>query len=364
MVWACNPNTPAQQKALLVELPVLLAVARCSTILPLPYAMSKLGVIPGCATLVSVVKCTNSMHHCCQHQQPLLCKRSHTMLLHCTRPPGRSYPSQVCMCRCNMQAIVAYVNDCTCVMLVRAAAATQRFGFEALAEWAGGKRARMITQVSLILLLYGEAIHQPRSLPTPSVPSSCVPSCISTGRPLPLMEVCTLRQLPAPIIQHWLLLVTANNCMILTDMCTHAWPSMCLLSSLVTGMFVCECCPALLYRDHVRGPSLPVRCCEDHGPQRHPPALNQPWTMHRSCLPAAAHAASNTSWWVLRTSKPELHATLPELDRCQMLTTFWQCIAAVSVPHQNLASDEMESLPDRSQHHGNLITFIAACSLL
>uniref|UniRef100_A0A7S0S1I6 Amino acid transporter transmembrane domain-containing protein n=1 Tax=Chlamydomonas leiostraca TaxID=1034604 RepID=A0A7S0S1I6_9CHLO len=74
-----------------------------STILPVPYAFSKLGIAPGAATM----------------------------------------------------AIVAFANDRTCCMLVRASAATGRCGYEALAEWAGGRRARVLTQVSLILLLYG-----------------------------------------------------------------------------------------------------------------------------------------------------------------------------------------------------------------
>lgn len=40
-------------------------------------------------------------------------------------------------------AVVAFANDRTCCMLVRASAATGRCGYEALAEWAGGKRARV-----------------------------------------------------------------------------------------------------------------------------------------------------------------------------------------------------------------------------
>ncbi|KAJ9521884.1 hypothetical protein QJQ45_024748 [Haematococcus lacustris] len=74
-----------------------------STILPVPFAFSKLGVIPGCATM----------------------------------------------------AVVAFVNDRTCLMLIRASNLTGRFGFEELAAWAGGRKARVLTQVSLILLLYG-----------------------------------------------------------------------------------------------------------------------------------------------------------------------------------------------------------------
>eukprot|EP00195_Chlamydomonas_chlamydogama_P010179 CAMPEP_0202911386 /NCGR_PEP_ID=MMETSP1392-20130828/54859_1 /ASSEMBLY_ACC=CAM_ASM_000868 /TAXON_ID=225041 /ORGANISM="Chlamydomonas chlamydogama, Strain SAG 11-48b" /LENGTH=145 /DNA_ID=CAMNT_0049601869 /DNA_START=25 /DNA_END=459 /DNA_ORIENTATION=+ len=74
-----------------------------STILPVPYAFSKMGVIAGVTTMM----------------------------------------------------LVAFVNASTCCMLIRAAAATGRYTYEELAYWAGGRKAKVLTQVSLILLLYG-----------------------------------------------------------------------------------------------------------------------------------------------------------------------------------------------------------------
>eukprot|EP00201_Polytomella_parva_P012349 CAMPEP_0175072368 /NCGR_PEP_ID=MMETSP0052_2-20121109/19864_1 /TAXON_ID=51329 ORGANISM="Polytomella parva, Strain SAG 63-3" /NCGR_SAMPLE_ID=MMETSP0052_2 /ASSEMBLY_ACC=CAM_ASM_000194 /LENGTH=605 /DNA_ID=CAMNT_0016339851 /DNA_START=124 /DNA_END=1943 /DNA_ORIENTATION=- len=51
--------------------------------------------------------------------------------------------------------LVAFANDCTCCMLIRAAAYTGRSSYEQLALWSGGRRAKIFTQISLILLLYG-----------------------------------------------------------------------------------------------------------------------------------------------------------------------------------------------------------------
>ncbi|GLC55693.1 hypothetical protein PLESTB_001015400 [Pleodorina starrii] len=74
-----------------------------STVLPVPYAFSKTGIAAGALTM----------------------------------------------------ALVAAANDATCCMMIRAAAHTGLTTFEQLADWAGGRRARIFTQVSLILLLYG-----------------------------------------------------------------------------------------------------------------------------------------------------------------------------------------------------------------
>ncbi|KAG1668620.1 hypothetical protein FOA52_001489 [Chlamydomonas sp. UWO 241] len=74
-----------------------------STILPVPYAFSKIGILVGTLTMLTV----------------------------------------------------ASVNDATCCMLVRAAALTGCYSYEELAEWAGGRRAKFVTQASLILLLFG-----------------------------------------------------------------------------------------------------------------------------------------------------------------------------------------------------------------
>ncbi len=63
----------------------------CSTILPVPYAFSKIGILVGTLTML----------------------------------------------------LVASVNDATCCMLIRASAATGRYTYEELAEWAGGKRAKV-----------------------------------------------------------------------------------------------------------------------------------------------------------------------------------------------------------------------------
>lgn len=63
----------------------------CSTVLPIPYAMSKIGLLVGLLTM----------------------------------------------------AVVAAVNDATCCMLIRASAATGHYSYESLAEWAGGKRAKV-----------------------------------------------------------------------------------------------------------------------------------------------------------------------------------------------------------------------------
>ncbi|MEW5305955.1 MAG: hypothetical protein WDW36_008464 [Sanguina aurantia] len=74
-----------------------------STILPVPYAFSKVGVSVGCLTM----------------------------------------------------AVVAAANDATCSMMIRAAAFTGLDTYEALAEWAGGPNFKKVTQASLILLLFG-----------------------------------------------------------------------------------------------------------------------------------------------------------------------------------------------------------------
>lgn len=59
----------------------------CSSILPIPFAISKTGVLVGCLTMV----------------------------------------------------VVAWANDATSCMLIRAAGATGKPTYEALAEWAGGR---------------------------------------------------------------------------------------------------------------------------------------------------------------------------------------------------------------------------------
>ncbi|WIA15022.1 hypothetical protein OEZ85_001723 [Tetradesmus obliquus] len=51
--------------------------------------------------------------------------------------------------------LVAWANDATSCMLIRAAAATGKPTYEALAEWAGGRPWKVFTQVSLVLLLWG-----------------------------------------------------------------------------------------------------------------------------------------------------------------------------------------------------------------
>uniref|UniRef100_A0A383VGQ9 Amino acid transporter transmembrane domain-containing protein n=1 Tax=Tetradesmus obliquus TaxID=3088 RepID=A0A383VGQ9_TETOB len=51
--------------------------------------------------------------------------------------------------------LVAWANDATSCMLIRAAAATGKPTYEALAEWAGGRPWKVFTQISLVLLLWG-----------------------------------------------------------------------------------------------------------------------------------------------------------------------------------------------------------------
>ncbi|KXZ50238.1 hypothetical protein GPECTOR_17g876 [Gonium pectorale] len=79
-----------------------------STVLPVPYAFSKTGVAAGAVTM----------------------------------------------------GLVAAANDASCCMMIRAAAHTGLTTYEQLAQWAGGpgpagRRARVFTQVSLLLLLFG-----------------------------------------------------------------------------------------------------------------------------------------------------------------------------------------------------------------
>eukprot|EP00877_Chromochloris_zofingiensis_P007157 jgi/Chrzof1/2695/Cz11g25150.t1 len=74
-----------------------------SSVLPIPFALSKTGVLVGCLTML----------------------------------------------------VVAWANDATSCMLVRAAALTGKPTYEALAEWAGGKSWKVFTQASLIVLLWG-----------------------------------------------------------------------------------------------------------------------------------------------------------------------------------------------------------------
>lgn len=65
----------------------LLCFCQCSSILPIPFAVSKTGVLVGCLTML----------------------------------------------------LVSWANDATSCMLIKAAAATGKPTYEALAEWAGGK---------------------------------------------------------------------------------------------------------------------------------------------------------------------------------------------------------------------------------
>ncbi|KAI8464659.1 MAG: transmembrane amino acid transporter protein-domain-containing protein [Monoraphidium minutum] len=74
-----------------------------SSVLPLPFAISKTGILLGCTTMV----------------------------------------------------VVAWTNVATSCMLIRASARTGRLTYEGLAEWAGGRSWRVATQVALLLLLWG-----------------------------------------------------------------------------------------------------------------------------------------------------------------------------------------------------------------
>lgn len=91
----------------------------CSTILPVPYAFSKLGVATGVLTM----------------------------------------------------ALVAFVNDCTCCMMIRAAAATGRTTYEELAEWVGGRKAKVRPQMAMSVWWCGSATLLGYSV----VMVSCVP---------------------------------------------------------------------------------------------------------------------------------------------------------------------------------------------
>lgn len=74
-----------------------------SSVLPIPFALSKTGVLLGCSTM----------------------------------------------------ALVAFCNDLTSCLLIRAAAVTGKDTYEGLAEWAGGTGWKVLTQASLVLLLWG-----------------------------------------------------------------------------------------------------------------------------------------------------------------------------------------------------------------
>eukprot|EP00199_Chlamydomonas_sp_CCMP681_P000359 CAMPEP_0119116390 /NCGR_PEP_ID=MMETSP1180-20130426/52256_1 /TAXON_ID=3052 ORGANISM="Chlamydomonas cf sp, Strain CCMP681" /NCGR_SAMPLE_ID=MMETSP1180 /ASSEMBLY_ACC=CAM_ASM_000741 /LENGTH=542 /DNA_ID=CAMNT_0007105527 /DNA_START=42 /DNA_END=1667 /DNA_ORIENTATION=+ len=105
VVWVVEgpPSTEIIRRALYSAVVTLTLGVLGSTILPVPWAFANLGILPGVAVM----------------------------------------------------AMVAFVNDCTCCMLVRASAITGKFGYEQLAEHVGGHRAKVLAQVSLILLLYG-----------------------------------------------------------------------------------------------------------------------------------------------------------------------------------------------------------------
>ena len=74
-----------------------------SAVLPLPFAMSRTGIVPGLLVM----------------------------------------------------AVVAWTNVASNVMLVRAAARTGRLTYEGIAEWAGGRAWRVGTQAALVTLLWG-----------------------------------------------------------------------------------------------------------------------------------------------------------------------------------------------------------------
>lgn len=56
---------------------------------------------------------------------------------------------------CITMAVVAWTNVATSCMLIRASACTGRHTYEGLAEWAGGRSWKAVTQVALLLLLWG-----------------------------------------------------------------------------------------------------------------------------------------------------------------------------------------------------------------
>jgi amino acid permease len=80
----------------LTDTAILLRWCACSSILPIPFAISKTGVLVGCLTML----------------------------------------------------LVAWANDATSCMLIRAAGATGKITYEALAEWAGGKAWKVRSQAA------------------------------------------------------------------------------------------------------------------------------------------------------------------------------------------------------------------------
>ncbi|KAL6756334.1 transmembrane amino acid transporter protein-domain-containing protein [Haematococcus lacustris] len=106
-----------------------------STILPVPFAFSKLGVIPGCATM--------------DQSNPGQSQLTDLTAEHVCIGGGTSLWVNLFAISCQdigMEAVVAFVNDRTCLMLIRASNLTGRFGFEELAAWAGGRKARPLPQ--------------------------------------------------------------------------------------------------------------------------------------------------------------------------------------------------------------------------
>ncbi|KAG2497084.1 hypothetical protein HYH03_005078 [Edaphochlamys debaryana] len=97
------PPSPSPWRAFYAATVALALGILGSTVLPVPYAFSKTGVLAGCCTM----------------------------------------------------AVVAAANDVTNCMMIRAAAHTGISTYEELAGWAGGPKAQVFSQISLILLLYG-----------------------------------------------------------------------------------------------------------------------------------------------------------------------------------------------------------------
>ena len=90
-----------------------------STILPVPYAFSKIGILVGSLTMLLVASVNDAT--CC-------------MLIRCVLRSSDPSPSGM-----DCGGIVLSMRLVSC----RVSAATGLYSYEELAEWAGGKRAKV-----------------------------------------------------------------------------------------------------------------------------------------------------------------------------------------------------------------------------
>lgn len=128
----------------------------CSTILPVPYAFSRLGVLPGVSVMLVVAFVNDRTccmlvrkdHEPCANKALMWQTLTAVCMQLCT--VHESYTHMTCLAQVFdlFWQLTAMAMCVLCQYLqIRASAATGLYSFEQLAEWAGGKRARVCVSV-------------------------------------------------------------------------------------------------------------------------------------------------------------------------------------------------------------------------